>query len=374
MRVLIGAAGGTGTGGVLSYILTLRDALNASGNQADLSFPDEATKGWMISAAVRAFGDRDKARREITKIRSENVLQKTRTTLKQNNWDLLHAQDVIYGSYAVDLGLPVVLTVHGPVSREAKMLGKAGTHYHNYLVERERIAYEKAAHIIAVDTGQRDIVVQDYGIDPKKITVILNAVDTDRFAPEQVTAPEQPFYLVPRRLVPKNGVLTAVKACLHLGKIPEQLWIAGEGPELGMLQEFVQQNGLSERVRFLGSIDHSKMVHLINQSNGVIIPSVPVEGVVEASSISALEGMSVGKPVIASNIGGLAEIIEDGVNGIHFPAGDEQALAVAMQRVSRDHALAAQLGERARQSVIEEHSSAKWIQKVVNVYEQVLGR
>jgi glycosyltransferase involved in cell wall biosynthesis len=374
MRVLIGAAGGTGTGGVLSYILTLRDALNASGNHAELQFPDEATKGWMISAALRALGDRDKARRELTKIRTENVLKKTRAELKNGTWDLIHAQEVNYGSRAVDLGLPVVLTVHGPVSREAKMLGKASAHYYNYLVERERIAYERAAHIIAVDTGQRDIVVEDYGIDPQKITVILNAVDTDRFAPQPVAPPEKPFFLVPRRLVPKNGVLTAVKAYLHAPELPEELWIAGDGPEMQMLQDFVTQNGLSERVRFLGSIDHSEMVPLMNRASGVIIPSVPVAGVIEASSISALEGMSIAKPVIASNIGGLAEIIEDGVNGVHFEAGNDQELASALRKVSGDKEWAQALGARARQSVIEEHSSAVWIRKVVNVYEQVLAR
>lgn len=375
MNVLIGTAGGTGTGGVRSYIMTLRDALIGAGVGAELAFPDDVTAGMKAKAALKAMGDRDKARRELTRLISQNAVQKSRAMHKTSGFDLIHAQEVNYGSMVPDLGLPVVLTVHGPVSREAKMLGKGGTHYFDYLVERERIAYERATHIIAVDTGQRDIVVEDYGIDPAKITVILNAVDANRFAPksqDEIPAPAEPFFLVPRRLVPKNGVLTAVEAFEKLGDIKEKLWIAGEGPDLPRLESYVAANGLQDRVKFIGSVDSDRMVELVNQSTGVIVPSVPVEGVVEASSISALEGMSVGKPVLASKIGGLAEIIEHGVTGLHFEAGDANALADVIRQASTDADLCRRIGQNARDAVLAEHSSEVWIKKVISVYERVL--
>lgn len=111
-------------------------------------------------------------------------------------------------------------------------------------------------------------------------------------------------------MVPKNGVHIAIEAMKYV-KARVQLWIAGDGEERKNLERLVSTLGLEEKVKFLGFVDSKEMVSLMNQTRGIIIPSIPVSGVIEASSISALEGMSVGKPIIASNIGGLQEIIKD---------------------------------------------------------------
>lgn len=72
------------------------------------------------------------------------------------------------------------------------------------------------------------------------------------------------------------------------------------------------------------------MVSLMDQTQGIIIPSIPVSGVIEAISISALEDMGVGEPIIASNIGGLQEIIKDKETGLLFEPGNAKQLAELM--------------------------------------------
>jgi glycosyltransferase involved in cell wall biosynthesis len=107
---------------------------------------------------------------------------------------------------------------------------------------------------------------------------------------------------------------------------------------------------------------------------GIIVPSVPVEGVVEATSIAALEGMSTGKPVFASAIGGLAEIIRHGETGYLFPAGDSAALAALLEEALTDgRERMGEVGCRARAYVLEHHSLAVWFARVATVYREVVG-
>lgn len=373
MKVLIGTALGMGAGGVRTHIESLKHALSSKGIYTELVYPDCVKSWWKIAAALRALGSIDRARVELTKIRTNNVWMKVQDAIKREKFDLIHTHDVLLASWVeLKLQMPVVLTVHGPLSREAIMLGKGSPTYLDYLKEIEQQAYRSVNAIIAVDSGQKDIIVSDYNIPPEKICVIHNAVDTDMFAPRSIKkTDETPFFLVPRRLVPKNGVRVAIEAFQFLRDTKVELWIAGDGPERAGLEKLVAENNLREKVRFLGSVDKKDMVFLMNASIGIIIPSVPVEGVIEATSIAALEGMSVGKPVFASNIGGLAEIIRDGDTGLLFEAGNYKALGILLRRALIDKESMESIGRNARQYVVNNYSLEVWVQKILRVYHHV---
>jgi len=183
---------------------------------------------------------------------------------------------------------------------------------------------------------------------------------------------ENLFFLVPRRLVPKNGVDVAVRAMKYI-KSDVELWVAGDGEERENLYRLTCEQNLKSKIKFLGFVDSEEMVDLINRSLGVIVPSVPVCGVVEASSISALEGMSVGKVVIASKIGGLREIIKEGQTGMLFEAGNAQQLAYLMQFVIDNPDYAQTIGKNARSYVIKNYSTDIWIEKIIAVYKEALA-
>lgn len=123
---------------------------------------------------------------------------------------------------------------------------------------------------------------------------------------------------------------------------------------------------------FLGAVERAEILRLMNECLGIIIPSVPFCGVVEATSIAALEGMSVGKPVFASNIGGLAELIEEGLTGFLFPAGDAEALAALLRLAVQDGKKCEAVGKSAREYVLKNHSLEVWVEKVMEVYRHTL--
>jgi glycosyltransferase involved in cell wall biosynthesis len=229
-----------------------------------------------------------------------------------------------------------------------------------------------------VDTGQKEIIVNDFNVPENKVKVVYNAVDVEeiRFLAETTLHSdlkiEMPFVVVPRRLVPKNGVDVAIRAMRYLCAKSCKLVITGDGPERLKLLDLVKKMGLRERVIFLGEVDHERLFPLLRRSQAVIVPSVPFTGVVEATSLSALEAMTLGKVVIASNLGGLREIINDGVNGFLFEAGNEQFLAELIDRVLNNEELRISIGGRALQAVLQGYSVDSWFGKIMNLYREVL--
>lgn len=373
MKVLIATALGFGPGGVKSHICTLRKAIRTVGTDSEVVVPDVQTFWWKLFAGLKATGDIDRSRTYLTEIRVNTAWRKVQTRLRRSKISLVHAHDALLaGRFQQGFDVPLVLTVHGPLSREAVMLGKGGKHFLNYLKKCEQTAYERAAAVIAVDSGQRDIIIDDYRINPKKIHVIYNAVDTAVFSPSPShTQSEVPYYLVPRRLVPKSGVHIAIEAMRFIQDINVELWIAGDGLERSRLEDLVRTLQV-KRVMFLGTVDRNQMISLMDKALGIIVPSIPVEGVVEASSIAALEGMSMAKPVIASNIGGLAEIIRDGETGVLFEAGDAEVLATHLRKLVEDEHYRLQISQRARAYVVQNHSLEVWARNIIEVYRNAL--
>lgn len=373
MNVVIGTSFGLLSGGVKSYTTTLKDTLESTGINSSIVKPVNVNRFQKLAVAIKVFGNRDKAKIEFAKLRIRNCASITYEVIKEKSVNLIHSQDVLYANAASYFKLPLILTVHGPMSREARMLG-AKENYLSYLMKQEMSAYKNADHIIAVDTGQKDIIINDYNINPEKISVVLNSVDTKIFKPinNAKNNLSKGFFLVPRRLVRKNGVHVAIEAFKNMQDLNLDLWIAGDGPEKINLENKAKELGLSDNIRFLGSVDQSEMVKLMNQSKGIIIPSVPVEGVIEASSISALEGMSVSKPVVASNIGGLAEIIKHNNTGLLFNEGDDKELAEMMRNLVTNDNKGERIGANARDYVINNHSTEVWIKKVAEIYDKTL--
>lgn len=378
MKILIATSFAMDVGGVTSHIQTLERALRQKGHETRVVSARRATLLEKIALTVQNGGDPDKARIGVSERAVQRAVEPIRRCLVSGGADLLHVHDVrmAAGCLSLNAGLPLVLTVHGPLSREAAMMGLGEGRYYEYLKQKEKFVYESVDSIIAVDTLQKRIIVEDYRIDPDKIHVIFNAVDTDLFRPRQPDAEREarPFLLVPRRLVPKNGVHVAIEAMRRLSDLDLELWIAGDGPERRKLERMRQDFGLTDRIKFLGAVGTPEMIALMNRSAAVVVPSVPASGVVEASSIAALEAMSAAKVVFASDLGGMAEMIEDGATGVLFSPGDAEHLASRVRAYWHHPEKMKEIGERARRYVVEHHSLEVWVRRILEVYEGVLHR
>lgn len=271
------------------------------------------------------------------------------------------AEDVLAAIAAKKAGLRCLLTVHGYLTREAlsRRGMREGSHGQRYFERLEREGYLAAGRIVTVDhrlkehvraaSGREDARVQANFIDAGWGTS-LPPKGESRVA---LGLPGAPVILCPRRLTPKNGVHVAVSAMLHLPQA--LLLVVGDGAESEPLKAQAQTLGVMARVRFDGAKAHAEMARYYAAADVVVVPSVPVAGVEEATSISVLEGMASGRPVVASAIGGIRELITSGVNGLLVPPDDPHALSQAIASALTD--AGQPLGRAARDEVARHHSA-----------------
>uniref|UniRef100_A0A7C5VGF6 Glycosyltransferase family 1 protein n=1 Tax=Thermus caliditerrae TaxID=1330700 RepID=A0A7C5VGF6_9DEIN len=373
---------GRATGGVTSHVDTLLGFLGKRGvphwdlRLRDL-FPWE--KAWLL--AVSGFhplrARRAAIRRKIAMAKAQLARLEARPGL------VVHAQDAFTAQAALEEGrFPLVVTVHGPIHRELLMDYKDEAFAIWARGVEERV-YRRARMVLAVDQNHGHYVVEEFGVPPERVRVLLNAVDPSGLEREaqkgegalsgalaERAARGERAVLLPRRLVEKNGVHLAVEALRYL---PESytLWIAGDGPMRKAVEERVSRFGLGDRVHLLGSQPRDVVLALMRRSWAVAVPSIPAHGVVEAASMAALEAMALGVPVVASDLGGLAEAIRHGANGLLVPPGDPKALAEALLHLENP-ALRQRLIEGGRTYIGETWSAERWGEALMGVYREAL--
>ncbi|MEM9553864.1 MAG: glycosyltransferase [Acidobacteriota bacterium] len=192
------------------------------------------------------------------------------------------------------------------------------------------------------------------GLEPDKVEVIRPAVDIDRFAPaESAPPPGPPWRLVTTgSLIWRKGLedlLVAVARLVEDGH-DVRLELLGDGPERQRVVFTAHDLGLAERVVLRGRVTPDEVVATLRRSHLFVLASLS-EGIANA----ALEAMACGLAVVSTRVGGMAEAIEHGVEGLLVPARDPRALAEAVGALLDDPARARRLGAAARQRVERAH-------------------
>ena len=354
-------------GGVTSNLRTLYKGLKALGNNVIIEGGSRSYfDGLLALLKYRRIDDRSRTFYFLRRL--DRQANKIVSIIKNHKIDIVNCHDVAICRYLLDkINLPIILTIHGPFSREIEMSNLGGTLYHNAVKEFERLCFKNEKLVyIAVDQGQKDILITDFNLPSDKIFVIHNCVDTSLFIPKDRKNKEK-YLILPRRLVKKNGCHVAISAMKHVDE-GIKLLVAGDGPEREMLMNLAKEIGVKERVVFLGEVKNKKIINLIANAVAVLIPSIPSHGVVEASSIAMLEGMSAGRPVIGSAIGGIKEIMKDGETGILVEPGSPESLAKAINWVLNNPKEAEELGQRARNYVIVNFSIYERAKRYLEIY------
>jgi glycosyltransferase involved in cell wall biosynthesis len=185
------------------------------------------------------------------------------------------------------------------------------------------------------------------------VEVIPNGVDPERFSPQGPNARSEwgvtegdTVFLLPRRLVEKNGVVWFARA---LALLPHGSWravIAGAGPEEAEMRRILSEAGRLGRCRFLGSVPQERMPEVYRGADVVVLPSLR-----EAISIAGLEAMATILPLIGTTVGGIPEILEDSVTDLLVPPKDPNAMATALLIMMMNPELRRDYGVAARQRV-----------------------
>jgi len=311
-----------------------------------------------------------------------------RLNLKRR-FDVLHSQSFAASYYVKtglkrDLKIPLVTTMHGTASSEIRsnlgqgpslmLLPKILFHTFNHRFRTVEMVRESDA-VIAISDELRQTIPKEFGISPDKVRTVYNGVDTNVFRPDEsmvrLQFPGKKIVLSVSVLHRQKGIqylIEAFKAVL-VRVSNAHLVVVGDGGYRGELEALAERLGLKDNVSFKGRIPNAQLKDYYNAADAFVIPTIRVEGL----PLVELESMACGKPVIASDIGGIPSVIIDGVNGLLVKPADVKGLADKITSVLEDGGLASRLGAAARKTIEERFSKDRMVQETLKVYESVIG-
>jgi glycosyltransferase involved in cell wall biosynthesis len=235
---------------------------------------------------------------------------------------------------------------------------------------------KEADKIVAVSNATKNYVLS-LGADPEKTEVLHNGVDVNRFKPltgmkdemrkKLGISKDANVVITVRRLVYKNGIDTLIESAkVAVQKNPRLVFLAvGKGPDLIQIQEKIRQLGIEKNFKLTGFISDEKLPLYYNAADVFVLPSKSGEGL----PLVALEAMSCGLPVVATNVGGISEVmIED--YGRLVPPDNLASLAEAILEFSHRDFFALKKGLRA--IVEEKYSWDRNVEKLVEIYEELI--
>jgi len=260
-----------------------------------------------------------------------------------------------------------------------------------YRIDGERDVLFKSDQIIAATLAELAQLQWLYRANPDKIEIIPPGVDTSHFYPIPVDEakefigipPENRMLLYVGRIEPLKGIDTLIKSIALLrdkGILDRHcclcVTIIGGDPNAGeenMSEEMMrllrlcEDYGLVDLVTFLGSRKQESLPYFYSAAEAVIMPSH-----YESFGMVALEAMACGTPVVASEVGGLAFLVQDGVTGFHFPADDPKALSEKLITLIENKDLRTRMSRQAAE-IAKEYGWEKIATRIFSLYKRVLG-
>ncbi|MGQ9630363.1 MAG: glycosyltransferase family 4 protein [bacterium] len=226
--------------------------------------------------------------------------------------------------------------------------------------------------IVAVSGAVRRTLMEDVGVSPDKISTIYRGIDPSVHPnPESQVALRRELGITDNsvvgttaRLVPMKGVKYLVEAAkLVLEEIPNaKFLIVGEGPERGGLEKLARNLGVAESVIFTGF--QSDIDGILSIIDLFVLPSL-----FEALGVSIVEAMKWSLPVVATDVNGVPEVVEDGVTGILVPPRDPRALADGVIFLLRNPDVAREMGKRGRRKMEGQFDVRRLIDETERLYK-----
>jgi glycosyltransferase involved in cell wall biosynthesis len=212
--------------------------------------------------------------------------------------------------------------------------------------------------IIAPSAFMADLL-QEFGLDGRKITHVPHPIDAKRWTPRY----SGDYALFVGRLSREKGVDTLIRAAALAPKVPVR--IVGTGPEDVRLHRLAESLG-ADNVTFVGFRHGEELKAEYERARFVVIPSVWYE----VFGLVALEAYASGKPVVASRLGGLSELVREGETGLGVNPGDPKELAEALRALWNDEGRCDRLGQAARRWVERDFRPSDHYERIMEVYRE----
>ncbi len=279
-------------------------------------------------------------------------------------------------------GIPHVMTAH---SLEPLRPWKAEQLGGGYALSSwaERTAIEAADAVIAVSGAMREDILTCYpALDPARVHVVHNGIDTGLYQPDHGTDvlhrlgldPNRPYVLFVGRITRQKGVPHLLRAVRDIDPAAQVVLCAGapDTPEIDQeFRELYQElSRVREGVHWIPQmLPRPEVIQLLTHAAVFVCPSV-----YEPLGIVNLEAMACGTPVVASQVGGIPEVVDDGKTGVLVPLDDdfEAGLARALDSVIGDPEAARRMGEAGRERAVGEFGWDAVARRTVRLYGEIL--
>jgi L-malate glycosyltransferase len=262
-------------------------------------------------------------------------------------------------------GFKVVTTLHGT---DITLVGNDP----NYLATT-RYGIERSDAVTAVSESLRRQTEEQLGID-RLIEVIPNFIEPERYdkarqgpGARRWARGDEAILVHVSNFRPVKRVLDVVKVFERVARtVDARLLLAGDGPERAQIEQYCREQGSCDRIIFVGST--ASIEEVLVGADLFLLPSET-----ESFGLAALEAMSCKVPVIATNVGGLPEVVEDGVTGFLRPVGDVDAMAAAALELLRDPQRRRRFGDEARRQAVARFSEDAVVARYRDLYRRVTG-
>lgn len=315
---------------------------------------------------------------------------KVKDRIKNGKFSVISAQDAaactIVGRIGLDIS--IVLTMHTYIGIELTLDNSffhEGDRLFEDLYKFELESLFHANTVIAVDKRIEKHITElinsnhDYKDKPKRVLSIPNFTDTDKYTitnhdikdklRKGYNLTKNDFIVCcARRLVEKNGVISLIKAINIIKNHQIKCLIAGDGPQMPFIKKYIVDNDLDEKIQLLGSLDSNELLDVYAVSDIAVVPSITVNGLQEATSISAIESMACGLPTIASDIGGLKQLITHRETGILVEENNPEKIADAIIELMDNPNLRFEIARNAREFIVNNHSHIKSTELYMDEY------
>jgi glycosyltransferase involved in cell wall biosynthesis len=277
-----------------------------------------------------------------------------------------------------ELGIPFLLQVEGSEVWVKKNWGK--TYFTKALEWSEEIQFEQADAIIVVSSVLKSQLI-GLGVPPEKITVVPNGVDAEKYSPDISGENSRKKFGLEEKFVIGyagtfghwHGITVLANSVKKIvGEIPNaHFLLIGDGVLRGEVEAILRRDSVERAVTITGMMPSADVPEYLAACNALVIsainnPDVPFF----QSPIKLFEYMAMQKPVIASRVGQIQEVIEDGVNGLLVEENNPAELAEKICQLARDPALCERLSKAARRDAVEKYAWQENARAVINVYEQ----
>lgn len=312
---------------------------------------------------------------------------------KELHYDLIHSHYWMSGVAALELKhlweLPVIQMFHTLGLMRQRVARPDEEVDGDYRLAGEKRLLQEADCVIAATPAEKAQIQWLYQADVEKIGIIPPGVDLSRFYPIPEDEAKEVIGIPPcdqvllyvGRIEPLKGIDTLIEAIAYMHRsepdLPFCLAVIGGDPhslpddqtaEMKRLKELCNLNGLDDQVAFLGKRDQDLLPYYYSAAEAVVVPSH-----YESFGMVALEAMACGTPVVASQVGGLAYLVQDGVTGYTVPSNDVPALATRLSDLIRDKALRDRLGDQAAQSA-QQFSWEIIARQIRDLYQELIAK